>query len=253
MNYVRYRIDGEEKYGLVEGDLVRELTGNFLLPDSSLNGQSSKLEAVQLLLPVQPSKVVCVGLNYYQHAQEMNLELPEEPVLFLKPPTSVLAPYGEISLPPASKQVDYEAELAIVIGKTLRRVSEVEAVAGIFGYTCANDVTARDLQKKDGQWTRAKSFDTFCPLGPWVTTDLEPGNLDISLTVNGSIKQFSNTGDFITPVPQLISYISQVMTLLPGDIVLTGTPAGIGPLQDGDEVVVHIDQIGSLVNYARSI
>lgn len=251
MNYIRYSVGGQARYGFVEGDQVYELSGNFMNPDSTVLGQH-ELDSVQLLPPVQPSKIVCAGLNYHQHALEMNLLLPEDPVIFLKPPSSLLAPYGEIILPTLSQQVDYEAELAVVIGQPLRRVSEEAAREGIFGYTCANDVTARDLQTRDGQWTRAKSFDTFCPLGPWIVQDLDPGNLDISLTVNGEIRQESNTRDFITPIPRLVSYVSQVMTLLPGDIILTGTPAGIGALHSGDKVVVTIDQIGSLVNYARS-
>lgn len=207
------------------------------------------LSEVELLPLVRPTKVVCVGLNYHEHARELGLTPPDEPILFLKPPSSVIGPGDAIVMPACSERVDYEAELAIVIGKTARFVSEEAAAAHVFGYTCANDVTARDLQKKDGQWTRAKSFDTFCPIGPWIETQVpDERALGIRAVVNGKLRQEGNTADMIFAPAKLVSFISRVMTLLPGDVILTGTPPGIGPLQEGDEVSVEIDHVGFLLN-----
>ncbi|PKN07420.1 MAG: hypothetical protein CVU73_11665 [Deltaproteobacteria bacterium HGW-Deltaproteobacteria-8] len=215
------------------------------------DGQPEEIPLAELeLLPlVRPSKIVCVGLNYLDHAHELGLAVPEEPILFLKPPSSVIGAGDTIVLPASCEQVDYEAELALVMGRTARFVAEENAAQHIFGYTCANDVTARDLQRKDGQWTRAKGFDTFCPVGPWIETD--PGDLhDLALrtTVGGQVRQEGNTGSMIFPPHLLVSYISNIMTLLPGDVILTGTPAGIGPLKPGDEVSVEIDRVGFLLN-----
>lgn len=249
MKYVRLMTHEKEiRYGVLEGEQVRLLDGSFLDSDSKPTNTCLPLDSVTLLAPVEPSKVICVGLNYALHIKEMNHSLPEDPVIFLKAPTCVIGPEAEIIYPKISQQVDYEAELAAVIGGTIKDVTEEEAAQAIFGYTCANDVTARDLQKKDGQWTRGKSFDTFCPIGPWVVTDLDPSQLEIQLLLNGEVKQSSNTRFFITSVPKLVSFISQVMTLKPGDIVLTGTPEGVGPMQSGDEVVVRIQAIGELHN-----
>lgn len=249
MKYIRFSLEQEEKYGIVEGNMINLLDKSFLLADCKETGETIPLDSVKLEAPVEPGKIVCVGVNYSKHAQEMNHDLPEDPIIFMKPPTSVLAPFAEIENPVISERVDYEAELAVVIGKTLKRASEEEALAGILGYTCANDVTARDLQQKDGQWTRGKSFDTFCPLGPWVVTGIVPWELDISLSLNGELKQSSNTRYMITNVAKLVSYISQVMTLKVGDVVLTGTPEGVGPMRSGDEVVVKIANIGELRNH----
>lgn len=211
------------------------------------------LAEVELLPLVRPSKIVCVGLNYQGHASELGLPVPEEPVLFLKPPSSVIGPGDAIIMPAAAERVDYEAELALVVGRTARHVSETDAANHLFGYTCANDVTARDLQQKDGQWTRAKSFDTFCPVGPWIETQVaDERDLSLRAVVNGQLRQQGNTADMIFSPAQLISFISCVMTLLPGDVILTGTPAGIGPLQHGDEVSVEIDQVGFLLNPVSS-
>ena len=249
MKYVRFmNRDQEIGYGCIQEDKLQLVDGNFLDPLSQLTTQWLSLDEVTLLAPVQPSKVVCVGLNYALHIKEMNHALPEESVIFIKPPTCVIGPDEEIIYPKISQQVDYEAELAVVIGTTIKDATEVEATKAIFGYTCANDVTARDLQKIDGQWTRGKSFDTFCPIGPWVVTDVDPSQLDVQLLLNGVVKQSSNTRNFITSVPKLVSFISQVMTLFPGDVVLTGTPEGIGPMQPGDEVIVKIATIGQLRN-----
>lgn len=249
MKYVRIKNSAQEiKYGVMEGEQVRLLDGNFLDPSSQLTDMVLPVNGVTLLAPVEPSKVICVGLNYALHIKEMNHSLPEDPVIFLKAPTCVIGPGEEIRYPTISRQVDYEAELAVIIGNTIKSVTEAEAQKAIFGYTCANDVTARDLQRKDGQWTRGKSFDTFCPLGPWVVTDIDPSRLDIQLLLNREVKQSSNTQFFISSVPKLVSFISQVMTLMPGDVVLTGTPEGVGPMQPGDEVIVKIQGIGELYN-----
>jgi 2-keto-4-pentenoate hydratase/2-oxohepta-3-ene-1,7-dioic acid hydratase in catechol pathway len=244
MRIIRVRYQNRSFYAAITSpDTVRCLNLEENLPDDI------PLSAVELLPLVRPSKIVCVGLNYLDHARELGLPVPEEPVLFLKPPSSVIGPGDSIVMPACSERVDYEAELALVMGKTARFVSEAEALHHVFGFTCANDVTARDLQKKDGQWTRAKSFDTFCPIGPWIETQVEDlGGLSLRAVVGGEVRQHGNTADMIFPPAKLVSFISRVMTLLPGDVILTGTPAGIGPLKDGDEVTIEIDQVGFLVN-----
>ena len=249
MKYARFmNSDNEIRYGCIQGEKIQLLDRNFLDPLSQLTSQWLSLDEITLVAPVQPSKVVCVGLNYALHIKELNHAIPEKPVIFIKSPTCVIGPDDEIIYPKMSQRVDYEAELAVVIGTTIKDVTEVEAAKGIFGYTCANDVTARDLQKVDGQWTRAKSFDTFCPIGPWIVTDVDPSELDVQLLLNGVVQQSSNTRNFITSVPKLVSFISQVMTLFPGDVILTGTPEGVGPMQPGDEVIVKIETIGQLRN-----
>ena len=211
------------------------------------------LAEVELLSLVRPSKIVCVGLNYHDHAREMGQPVPEEPILFLKPPSSVIGAGDAIVLPACSQRVDYEAELAVVMGRSARFVSEADAPRHIFGFSCANDVTARDLQKRDGQWTRAKGFDSFCPVGPWIETD--PGDLlslSLRTVVNGDLRQEGTTAEMIFSPHKLVSFISRVMTLHPGDVILTGTPAGIGPLEPGDEVSVEIDRVGFLLNPVTS-
>jgi len=198
---------------------------------------------------LQPSKIICVGLNYRDHAEELKMPLPASPIIFLKPPTAVIGDGEDIVYPDwMTKNLHYEAELAIVIGRKAHRISEKDAEKYIEGYTCGNDVTARDLQNLDGQWTRSKSFDTFCPLGPRVVKDLNPNKLDIQLLLNGEIKQSSNTGQMIFKPAHLVSFISQIMTLLPGDVILTGTPPGVGPMRKRDTVVVEIEGIGRLTN-----
>lgn len=199
-------------------------------------------------LQLNPSKIIAAGLNYKDHAEELGMPLPDEPLIFFKPSSSVIGNGQNIILPSASKQVDYEAELAVVIVKQGKDISADKASDYIAGFTCANDVTARDLQKKDGQWSRAKGFDTFTPLGPRVVNDVDPANLDIKLLLNGQIKQSSNTNQMIFNVYQLVSFASKIMTLLPGDIILTGTPPAVGPMHKGDKVEVRIQGIGSLVN-----
>jgi 2-keto-4-pentenoate hydratase/2-oxohepta-3-ene-1,7-dioic acid hydratase in catechol pathway len=204
--------------------------------------------ALQLLSPLVPGKIVCVGRNYAEHAREHAAEVPEVPLLFLKPPSAVIGPRAPIVLPPQSQQVEHEAELAVVIGKRARAIVPEEAREYIFGYTAANDVTARDLQRKDGQWTRAKGFDTFCPLGPWIDTETDPADLRITCRVNDQIRQLASTREMVFSVYQLVAFISGIMTLEVGDVLLTGTPAGVGGLQAGDTVQVEIEGIGILEN-----
>lgn len=202
-------------------------------------------------LKQKPSKIICVGLNYKDHAKELNMPLPDEPILFMKPVTALIGPEEDIIYPEMSERVDYEAELAIVIGKKAKDVSKEDALEYIGGFTCLNDVTARDLQKKDGQWTRAKSFDTFCPVGPKVVKDIDPNNVKIQSFLNGELKQDLNTSNLIFDVEEIVSFISKIMTLNPGDIIATGTPPGIGPMKKGDKIEVKIEGIGTLRNYVK--
>ena len=211
-------------------------------------GQELLGSQVRLLAPVLPSKIIAVGKNYAEHAKEMGGEVPAEPMIFLKPSTAVIGPNADIQLPGMSQQVEHEAELAIVIGRLCKEVPLERVKDVVLGYTCANDVTARDLQRTDGQWGRAKGFDTFCPLGPWISTDLDASDLAISCDVDGDVRQESRTSLMVRGVPELVAWISTVMTLLPGDVILTGTPAGVGPIAAGDEVAVTIQGIGTLVN-----
>jgi 2-keto-4-pentenoate hydratase/2-oxohepta-3-ene-1,7-dioic acid hydratase in catechol pathway len=234
-----------------QGLQIAQLAGHpFGAADSiRFTGRRFDVADVRLLTPVVPSKVLAIGRNYAAHAQELGNEVPAEPLVFLKPSTSVSGPGDPIVRPARlSKRVDFEGELAVVIGRVSRNVPPERAAAAIFGYTCANDVTARDLQKTDGQWTRAKGFDTFCPLGPWIETQLDPADLEITTTVNGEVRQLSRTSLLLHHVAELVSYVSAVMTLLPGDVLLTGTPEGVGPLVSGDEVSVKIEGIGTLSN-----
>ena len=206
-------------------------------------------DQARLLAPVIPTKVVCVGKNYVEHAEEMGSEVPERPLIFLKPPTTVIGPLQPIRVPPDTEQIEHEAELAVVIGRVTRDVAVEDVGPHILGYTAANDVTARDLQRLDGQWTRAKGFDTFCPLGPAIDTELDPAEgLSILCRVNDEIRQAGSTSDMVFPVGEIIAYVSRIMTLLPGDVILTGTPSGVGPFDVGDRVEVEIEGIGVLVN-----
>jgi 2-keto-4-pentenoate hydratase/2-oxohepta-3-ene-1,7-dioic acid hydratase in catechol pathway len=247
MRLVRFQVAGREACGIARGNTVQELEGGFFGPLTT-RMETYRLDGVKLLAPCKPSKVVAVGLNYRDHAVELGFPIPENPIIFLKPPTSVIGPGDRIVAPAMSSRIDYEAELGVVIRNATAHVSPDEASAHILGYTCANDVTARDLQKQDGQWTRAKSFDTFCPLGPWIETDLDPGNLLVESYHNGRRKQSSRTSQFIFSVERLLSFISEIMTLNAGDIIITGTPAGVGPMTPGDEIEVRIEGIGSLFN-----
>ena len=241
-------VDGVGPDGEIDDStMVTPLSGHPFGPNEA-SGPAVPYADVRLLAPVLPSKIIAVGKNYAAHAAEMGGDVPLEPMIFLKPSTSVIGPGDRIALPPQSEHVEHEAELAIVIGRLcsevpIRRVPEV-----ILGYTCANDVTARDLQKTDGQWGRAKGFDTFCPLGPWIVTDIDADDLAISCRVNGELRQDGRTSQLIRGVDELVSWISNVMTLLPGDVILTGTPAGVGPIVEGDSVSVSISSIGTLTN-----
>lgn len=246
-HYVRFELNGSPNFGLLADEQITVIAGD-IFGEHQLTDQVVPLSGVRLLTPCQPSKLPCVGLNYRKHAMELGMKLPGEPVIFLKPVTALLPPEGEIIYWPTVGQLDYEGEFAIVIGKQCHRVSEADAMQHVFGYTIANDVTARDLQAKDGQWTRAKSFDTFCPLGPSIVTGIDASDLGLRTLLNGVVKQDGRTSDVIFPIPYMVSFVSQVMTLYPGDVILTGTPSGIGPMQVGDQVEIQIEQIGSLIN-----
>ncbi len=247
MRIARFRHGDDVAFGVVEGDEVAQIAGH---PFGKIvfTGARHALSAVRLLAPVLPSKIVAIGKNYADHATEMGGEVPEHPLIFLKPSTAVIGPDDVIAYPPSSGRVDYEGELAAVVGRLCRDVPEQRALDVVLGYTCANDVTARDQQRSDGQWSRAKGYDTFCPLGPWIETDLDPDAVEVTTSLNGEVKQREKTSLIVHKVPALIAYISTVMTLLPGDVILTGTPAGVGPMRVGDEVTVSIDAIGSLTN-----
>ena len=236
-------------FGILHDDGIAVITGDPLYVGITPSGKVVPLSQVRLLAPVLPrSKVVCIGKNYADHAKEMGGEVPVEPVIFLKPNTSVIGPGDIIAWPAMSDRVDFEAELAIVISRICKDVPKERANDVILGYTLANDVTARDLQKKDGQWTRAKGFDTFCPLGPWIDTEFVPGSQRITSTLNGEIKQDAHLSEMIFDIPTIINFVSQVMTLLPGDIILTGTPAGIGPMPEKSTITVAIEGLGELTN-----
>ncbi len=232
----------------VEAATVAVLTEYPMLGPVEFTGERWALPDLRLLAPIRPGKVVCIGRNYAEHAREMGGEPPERPVLFMKPNTSVIGPFDPVRMPLESERVDFEGELAVVIGGPATDVPRDRALEHVFGYTCANDVTARDLQKIDAQWTRAKGYDTFCPLGPWIETVLDPADLAIRTELDGELRQDSRTSLLLHDVPTLIAYISHVMTLLPGDVILTGTPAGVGPMRDGQSVSVTVDGIGTLTN-----
>ncbi|MGK8556264.1 fumarylacetoacetate hydrolase family protein [Nocardia gipuzkoensis] len=214
----------------------------------TFTGRSWPLADVRLLAPILASKVVCVGKNYAAHAAEMGGAAPEDPVIFLKPNTSIVGPNAPIILPPSASQVDYEGELAIVIGRPCKDVPAARALDVVLGYTVANDVTARDQQRHDGQWTRAKGYDTFCPLGPWIETTVDPSDLEIVTELDGDVRQRSRTSLLLHDIPKLIEWVTTVMTLLPGDVILTGTPEGVGPLSVGQQVSVTVEGIGTLTN-----
>lgn len=249
MKIARYEFDGRVRYGLVEPEsgTVREIAGEpFERVEAT--GIVRRLDEVRLLSPVVPGKIVAVGLNYKDHAREMGKTIPGEPLLFLKASSAVNDPGGEIVYTPQSRRVDYEAELAVVIGRKAKNVASKDAASHILGYTCINDVTARDLQVKDVQYTRAKGFDTFAPLGPWIATDLDPSAASVRCLVNGEVRQDGNTREMGASVGRLIEFISSVMTLFPGDVIATGTPPGVGPLRVGDVVTVEVGGIGALTN-----
>lgn len=247
MKIIRFSIEKKIKYGTLEGKSVYAIKGN---PYRGLQDTDEiyHLDRVKLLAPSQPSKMVCLGLNYKAHADEANFAVPKNPLIFLKPPSAIIGPDDDIVYPPMSQRVDFEGELGVVIKKKASRITESNALDYVLGYTCFNDVTARDLQSADGQWTRAKGFDTFAAFGPWIETELDPENTPVQTYLNGELKQTGNTSQMIFSVKKVISFISQVMTLLPGDMIATGTPSGIGPMQPGDIVEIKIEPIGVLRN-----
>ena len=248
MRIVRYKHNEEaarfgwifnKKVGLIEGSPFEE----FRRAEAEI-----PMSEVQLLTPTVPSKIICVGRNYVAHAEEHDAEVPQIPLIFLKPPSALIGPHATIYLPPQSQQVEHEGELAVVIGKRSRWLDPEDALEHVLGYTVANDVTARDLQERDGQWTRGKGFDTFCPLGPWIETDFDPMDALVTVHVNEELRQMASTRDMVFTVRQLLAYVTSVMTLEPGDVLLTGTPAGVGPLLAGDSVEVVVEGLGSLTN-----
>lgn len=249
MRLVRFRFGDRIATGACEftSDTIQVLQGTFF-EDPIPTGEEVPFDDVRLLAPVLPSKVVCVGKNYATHAAEFGSAVPDEPLIFLKPSTAVIGPHDPIQLLPVSRRVDYEGEMAVVIGRIARNVRTEEAFRVILGYTCANDVTLRDLQKTDDQWARAKGFDGSCPLGPWIETDLDPNDVRVETRLNGELRQAGQTSDMVFGVATLIEYVTTFMTLLPGDVLLTGTPDGVGPLSAGDAVEVEVDGIGTLSN-----
>jgi 2-keto-4-pentenoate hydratase/2-oxohepta-3-ene-1,7-dioic acid hydratase in catechol pathway len=253
---VRFSTSSGPLYGLIVEGAVHALAapseaGPFGGSDLVPGERVGPLDAIRLLPPVAPSKILCIGRNYAAHAAEHSAPVPAEPMLFLKPPSALIGQGGEIVLPRNAGRVEHEAELAVIIGRTASHVRREDALNYVLGYTCANDVSARDYQKKDGQWGRAKGFDTFCPLGPWIATGIDPSDLAIACHVNGEQRQGARTSDMVFDVAALIAFVSAVMTLLPGDVLLTGTPSGVSPLAAGDTVEVTIEGIGTLRNTVR--
>jgi 2-keto-4-pentenoate hydratase/2-oxohepta-3-ene-1,7-dioic acid hydratase in catechol pathway len=246
MRIIRYDDAGTARWGVLDPDgTVRAATGDpytELVPGAPVEGE------VRLLAPVTPSKILCVGRNYADHAAEFGNPVPKEPLIFLKPPSSIAAPGDEVVYPSLSGRLDPEAELVVVIGRRGRRVAAEDAMGLVFGYTIGNDVTARDIQKSDPQWTRGKGFDTFCPLGPYVDTEFDPADVRVTCTVGGEVRQDGRTADFIFDIPTLIAYVSAFTTLEPGDIIMTGTPPGVRPVQPGDTMTVAVEGLGELSN-----
>jgi 2-keto-4-pentenoate hydratase/2-oxohepta-3-ene-1,7-dioic acid hydratase in catechol pathway len=251
MRIARFTTGEDPVFGLVDGagEKIAEITGDPLYTKIELTGATHRVEDVRLLAPVIPrSKVIGIGRNYADHAKEMGGEPPAEPMMFLIPNTAVVGPGDPVVIPPITSEVHYEGELAVVIGRVCKDVAPEDAAKVIFGYTCANDVSARDLQRGDGQWARAKGMDTFCPLGPWIETDLDPMDQSLVTRLDGEVVQDGHTSDMVHGVAALVAHASQAFTLLPGDVILTGTPAGVGPVVAGQRVEVQIGDIGVLAN-----
>lgn len=246
LRIVRYLQKDRTGYGVYRDGFVVPVAGN---PYKGIveDGEPVDMAEVRLLAPALPSKIVAAGLNYSDHAEEFGMDITEEPIIFLKAPSTVVGPHGEVICPPQSHRVDYEVELAVVIGRESYLLDEKESLSHVLGYTCGLDMTARDLQLVDGQWTRAKNFDTFCPLGPWIETGIDPGDLAIELRLNGELKQSSRTSRMIFPISRLVSFITSIMTLFPGDVIMTGTPPGVGEVHPGDRLEAAIEGIGDLV------
>ena len=252
MHFIRYQLNKEPpQTGWTLDDQVGPVSGSIFGEYRRLTADIP-LEKVRLLAPVLPGKIIGIGRNYAEHATEQGAEVPEIPLIFLKPPSAIIGPADKIMLPPQSQQVEHEGELAVVMGKKGRWVTPENAMQHVLGYTIANDVTARDLQRRDGQWTRGKGFDTFCPIGPWIETDFDPTDALLTTRVNGEMRQMTSIREMIFGIPQLIAYITSTMTLEPGDIILTGTPAGVGQLKDGDVVMIEIEGLGILRNEVKS-
>jgi 2-keto-4-pentenoate hydratase/2-oxohepta-3-ene-1,7-dioic acid hydratase in catechol pathway len=247
MNYLRYEKNGETRYGWLDGTRIGGVTGDIFgtFKRESIVGE---VHTVRVLPPVTPSKIISIGQNYQSRIDEAKLTAPDIPPLFLKPPSAVIGHNDDIALPPQSQQVEHEAELAVIIGRRARWVSVEDALKFVWGYTCANDVTARDVEQRESNTMRSKAFDTFCPLGPYISTDVDPADVVITCSVNGQLRQMTSTREMLFSVPQLIAFISSVMTLEPGDVILTGTPAGVGSLVAGDTVQVEIEGVGKLIN-----
>ncbi len=248
MKIVRFAVDGTAEYGLLKDNSIQAIEGK---PFGELNLTDCYYprHKVKLLPPCEPTKIIAMGLNYHSHARELDMPLPNSPLTFLKPSSAVIGPGDNIVYPSASHRVDYEGELAVVIKKAAWRVKTEDALDYVFGYACFNDVTARDLQNSDAQWTRAKGFDTFAAIGPWIETELDPCDVPIETYLNGKLKQKGSTSDLIYSIQEIINFISNVMSLLPGDIIATGTPSGVGPMYPGDTVEVRIPQVGTLRNF----
>jgi len=247
LRFCRFLYNQNISYGLIDGDYVYAIN-----PDPfakwQKTGREFHLAKVKLLAPCEPTKVVAVGLNYVDHAGELDMDIPTEPIIFLKPAEAIIGPDDAIIYPETSQQVDFEAEIGVVIKKRASHVAEEDAAGFILGYTCANDVTARDLQRKDGQWTRAKGFDTFAPIGPWIDTDFDPSGVTVESILNGEVQQSSSTKNMIFDIPKLVSFITGIMTLNPGDVIMTGTPPGVGPMSRGDEIDVVVEGLATLKN-----
>lgn len=253
MRIVRYKIKESRikpKYGWLLDDSIGEISGNVFGRYRRKEAETP-LSDVNLLAPSEPSKIICVGRNYVEHAKELGNEVPQVPLIFMKPPSSIISPGDTIILPPQSSQVEHEGELVVVIGKRGRNITAENAKKHILGYTVGNDVTARDLQRSDELWTRAKGFDTFCVFGPWIDTEFDPADAVLTVRVNGQMRQMASTRDMVFNVGVIIAYISSVMTLEPGDLIFTGTPSGVGELKDGDEVSVEIEGLGEIRNKAQ--
>jgi 2-keto-4-pentenoate hydratase/2-oxohepta-3-ene-1,7-dioic acid hydratase in catechol pathway len=258
LKIARFSYAGKMKYGVIDNQIIKGYRGTpFANPETgkvyfNADGTRYKLGEVKLLAPCEPSKIVCLGLNYRKHIEEIGLKFPENPILFLKPLSAVLNPDEYIIRPKSAKgRIDYEGEVGVVIGKKARAVPEKRALDYILGYTCINDVTDRYAQQKDGQWTRAKGFDTFCPMGPWIETEGNPDRIEVKTLLNGQIRQNSDTSYLIFKIPYLIAFISEVMTLMPGDVIATGTPEGVGPVNSGDTVEIKVEGLGTLRNYVK--
>lgn len=248
MKYIKFLHNEEIMFGKLEGNQITRLSADFLDTNSTPLNETYNLNDVGVLPPVNPSKMIAIGLNYVKHAEEQNKPVPKEPMMFMVSPTAIISDGEEIILPTTDRLIEFEAELAVIIGTEAKNVKKQDALSYVFGYTCANDVSDRDLQKSDGQYTRAKSFDTFKPLGPVISTGLDPNHLNIKLELNGEIRQNSNTSDLIHDLETIIEHVTEVMTLYPGDVLLTGTPSGVGAIRSGDSIVIEIEGVGRLSN-----